>query len=608
MRSKAIWLVLSCLIIVVMVMTSCGPATTEEEEGKTIVGKVVEKEAPPEKEEPKGTEDIGKLVVREVGEPKYGGSVGFAHSMPIAGFDDYYTYASQAITVVLTNEQLVTGDWAKGPAGTNEASWLYYGTGTYEFSIGAMAESWELPDDETIIFNIRKGVRFHNKAPVNGREMDANDVVYSLKRLWYGEGMGGSPGAIANTRPADQRPVSITAPDKWTVIIKTPPGAHEAVFGITAEYMYIIPHEVVEEYGDLRDWRVSVGTGPYMIVDHVDSSSSTLVRNPDYWMKDPVHPENTLPYIDEVKYFIIPDRSTQNAAVRTAKVDWIFARTKEEADSLLSTNPDLQYNKFVRDIASHIFMRVDNPDLPYYDKRVRHALAMAIDNPGILEYMYGGDGALLVHPVLPTAEFSSMYVPIDELPESTRELYEHHPEKAKQLLADAGYPDGFKIKVVTSEGYVDILSLVQAQWAEIGVDMEIRVLEHNTLQSLLFTKRHEEMATFWSTNAPPQLGASRSNYVLNVSAVSDQRIDDTNKAIGEAYFDVEKRSELMREIVPYILDQCWYINLPQPYNFTIWQPWIGGLHGEFSVGYVNVLNFLYYIWVDQDVKEYYMSR
>jgi len=464
--------------MVALVATSCGPAASEEEEGKTIVGKVVEKEAPEVKDK---EEEIGEEKVHEAGEPKYGGVFTFPLGSRTGSFDEHKHWRAYTTTTHLTNEELIIGDWARGPAGTGETSWTIQGVNTMKWPAGALAESWELPDDEIIIFHIRQEVYWHNKPPVNGRELTADDVVYTLKRLWFGEGMDGRPGILVASRKPEQRPVSIMAPDKWTAVIKCPPGEQRSIFGSSTDYCGIVAREMVEKWGDLTDWRSACGTGPFMLVDHVDNASTTLVRHPNYWMKDPVHPENTLPYLDDVKFLIIPDASTQMAGLRTGKLDCLHSRTREDTQSLLNTNPELQYDKYLSDLSWNIYMRVDKPELPFHDIRVRYALAMAIDNQAIKEEIYGGDAEVFTHPVMPVPDYSDVFIPLEELPESIRKLYEYHPEEAKQLLAEAGYPNGFKVNVLTSGPWVDQLSIIKAYWAEIGFELDIQVTEYLVL-------------------------------------------------------------------------------------------------------------------------------
>lgn len=605
MKNKTVWLILSCILLLALLLASCRPAVEE----KAVPSKEKEKAVVlEEKKEAKELVAKKELVVHKVGEPKYGGVFTWSLGGRLLGFDEYTQWQTYTYTIHYTNEELIIGDWAKGPAGTNEAGWLIQGTQFLELSRGALAESWEIPDTETLIFHIRKGVRFHNKPPVNGREMTADDVVYSLTRMW---GIGGEkPGIHASQTSAANRPVSITAPDKWTVVIKCPEGMYEAIFRTSSDYCSIVPQEMIKQYGSMEDWRHSCGTGPFMLVDHVDSASTTLAKNPNYWMKDPVHPENTLPYLDGIKLLIIPDASTQLAAMRTGKVDWLRERTLDDLQSLLATNPDLQYQKYLFHLSYQIYMRVDKPESPFHDIRVRRALAMAIDREAIRDEFYRGNAELLTHPILPVPEFIDMYWPLKELPESTRELYEYHPDKAKQLLAEAGYPNGFKTKIYCIDASVDMLSIIKAYWADVGVDLDMQVNEYVTHLALLTKRQHEELAMNWAGNAAPLSCHQCRTYehFLNWSGVDDKRCQEVATKIGEVYFDDVKRHQLLRDFVPYYLDQCWSIETPTPYLYCVWQPWVGGYHGEYSVGLLNTYNFINYIWVDQDIKEAYTGR
>ena len=94
----------------------------------------------------------------------------------------------------------------------------------------------------------------------------------------------------------------------------------------------VVPPEVMQKYGDMTNWKNSVGTGPFMLTDWIPGSEAVYVRNPNYWMKDPIGPGkgNQLPYLDGVSIVILPDASTQQAALRTAKIDQISGYNIED--------------------------------------------------------------------------------------------------------------------------------------------------------------------------------------------------------------------------------------------------------------------------------------
>ncbi|MBA7601069.1 hypothetical protein ES703_08136 [subsurface metagenome] len=548
-----------------------------------------------------------------VEEPRYGGVFTMGWDKEPQYFDEALFGIVRAPTLHLTNEELLMGDWAKGPAGSlagpGQASWRYPGFATPHTLAGSLARSWEITDNQTTItFHIRKGVHFHDKPPTNGREMNANDVVFSLKRLWetptsyhyrvypwqgYFEALDGEPW--------------IKATDNWTVEIKALPGKLGRVYEIAGDYSKIVPPEVVAASGNMSDWRDACGTGPFMLTDYVEGSSANFTRSPGYWMKDPLRLGNQLPYLDGVNYLFIPDKSTRLAALRTGQIDWLNGRQGpiqwQDAQSLMSTNPELQHLRHLPAMTMALFMRTDNQSLPFYDIRVRRALAMAIDQQEIKNEFYGGNAEILTSPIAPVSDFKDMYTPLGELPQSTRELYGYNPEQAKQLLAEAGYPEGFRTKVVCTTDQVDMASIVKAYWAEIGVDLIIDVKEKGAHMSIGDNKTYDHMYMRNMGASMPFRGSYyRPGSPSNYSLIDDSYINQEMEKIEDAYFDEPERRQLMKELTPYILEQCYIIQMPEPYVYTFWQPWVRGYHGEFSVGMMN-FDFSKYIWIDQELKE-----
>lgn len=585
MKRKFVWLILSCLVAGALVLASCGPAAVEEEE--EAVEEVVEKEE--------------EAVVPVPTGPQYGGVYAFATTADVLGFDETSTNPYQTYTMDLTNECMIVGDWARGPAGTGEASWTSMGVNFMNLSRGCVAESWEVPDDETIIYHIRKGIHFHNKPPTNGRELVADDVVYSLRRNFE------TPRAYCyKTYPGDEAPRSIVATDKWTVELKVPPGNLGALLIVTSGYLGIYPRDMGEKCGDFVDWRSSCGSGPFMMTDYVPESSITFERNPAYWGTDPLYPENQLPYLDSVKRLVIPDVSTRLSALRTGKVDVLHSVAWDDADSLIKTSPELQYHKLLPSYTYSLHMRVDK-GLPFDDVRVRQALWLAMDNEKIRDVHYGGNAEMLAFPMVPKAEFRDMYIPLEELPENIQELYEYHPDKANQLLAEAGYPDGFKTEIVcpATAAALDLLCLIKAMWAEVGVDLEIQGKEIAVWQYTVFAMQHPQMGYFYDGNSAPfKMNNWKPGNPNNASNLVDQFLLDKYEELCTYYpLDEPGARQLLKDLTPYILEKAWVITPPLPYIYAFWQPWVKGYHGEYSVGYYAGENWPIWIWVDQDLKK-----
>ena len=203
---------------------------------------------------------------------------------------------------------------------------------------GALAESWEQPDPLTWIAHIRKGVYWHNKAPMNGREFDAYDVEWNYHRM-LGLGSGFTERHPWNATMA-AAVKSVTATDKWTVVFKlTGPivGAEKDIFDDNNGWIY--PPEVLKEQpADAKAFALGgpamedvtdlVGTGPFMLTEFVEGSSLTFVKNPDYWSDDEKYPGNRLPYIDELRAVIMPEVATRLAALRSERlISWVAMAT-----------------------------------------------------------------------------------------------------------------------------------------------------------------------------------------------------------------------------------------------------------------------------------------
>ncbi len=592
---KIVWLLVSSLMVAALLLASCAPAAPPEEVAPPEEAAPPEEVAPPEEAAPPGPEV-----------PKYGGSFTGILEVDLLGYDDFYDSLTKAYTLQLTNETIQIGDWTKGPAGTGELTWWVANLVMQENEIPLIAESYEIPDPNTVVIHVRKGIHFALNAAseasrlAGGREMTAEDVAFSLERN------GLDPkGYLYRTHPKWM--VSATATDKYTVLVKCIDSEqNRTAMAFTAMFSgnTIKPREVIEKYGDLRDWRNSVGTGAFMLVDVVPASSYTLKKNPTYWMKDPLHPKNQLPYLDDVTLLFIPDMSTRLAAIRTAKADWAWNLSWEDGESLVKTTPELQYKRGMAGKVWCLFMRTDKPELPFDDVRVRRALYMATDLQAIKDELYGGNAELLASPV--SRVFPAAYTPLEQMPESVQELFRYNPEKAKQLLAEAGYPNGFKTKILCFSQYVDMLSVIKDQWTKIGVDLQIDQREYTVFKSIQVANKHEEMVIYDpSLGRPHQLYYWRPGAQFNMSTVDDPILNDYRAKMFEfeAIKDPAYRNELMKKAAIHEISQAYEIQLPVPDVFTVWWPWVQNYHGEISLGQTKYYSFMPYIWVDQALKK-----
>ncbi|UCH51577.1 MAG: ABC transporter substrate-binding protein [Chloroflexota bacterium] len=580
MIKKRLVLVVGCLIVASLIITGCGKG------GETVL--------PVEKEK-----------------PEYGGVLNLHQNTDPQGFDDAFIPHYAANSLKFTNEELWEGDWTKGRAGgygSVECDWFNGGgLNRLEHKSGAIAESWEITDKDTITFHIRKGVYWHDKPPVNGRELTADDVVFSLNRQYTL-----APAYMKRTYPKAAETTEISAPDDYTVVVKCDPEYFGDVVTMV-DFMDIYPRETVEEFGDMQAWENSVGTGPFMLTDYVSGNVMNFARNPNYWGTNPIGPGegDQLPYVDGVKVFITPDESSRIAAFRTGKLD-ILTCDWELAQEFLQM-PELKHVSYLDDAGQAVIaMRMDKEDLPFADKRVRQALYLAIDYQKIVDEYYGGQGTILKWPVMEFKEYAGAYVPLEELPESVQELFGYNPEKAKQLLADAGYPNGFKatIPAWNYRPYMDVLVMVKAMWADVGVELEIEPKEYGPITSIMIRRAYDEMLFTGYSGIGTYFKAT--NYVgpgmWNTSYIDDPVLNKAREDMMAAYPDEEKADQLHRELIPYLLEQCYIIQVPAGKQYRFWWPWVKNYSGEQSLGYYNLQNFAKYVWIDQELKDSMLGK
>ncbi len=596
MKKKVVWILVSFLMVLSLVIASCGQKEEEEAKVTEEGGQIITTKGEGEEEEEAVEEEEGLLSPET---PKYGGSLIGTGFDPM-GFDAGIMQSIMITETRIMNEPLMIGDWSKGPAGTGQVDWQLGHMGMVSVLKCALAESYEMPDDQTIIFHIKPGVHWWNKPPMNGREFTADDAAWSLNREWANP-RGWPQGSL----PKEEWPISIKALDKYTLEIKVPSQAQGKNLLFCGWYIQMLPPEVVKQYGDMNNWKNVVGTGAYMLTDYVASSSLTYTRNPNYWQVDPLHPENQLPYMDSVKLLIITDLSAIQAAFRTGKLDMLGGISIEDFARFRQTNPDLKYSQTFPWIPKYPCGRVDKQELPFKDVRVRQAMNMAINKQEILDSYYQGQGTMLGYPFVPSKSFADVYVPVEEMPEAVQELFEYNPDKAKQLLAEAGYPNGFKTKITCTQGEVDFLSILREYLLDVNIDMQLDVVEGGAYFGMLKGRTFAEMITgdtypFGYYNMEEVRPESMSNPSFWGS-------DESRAAYNEAKMwlakDDAKVRQAVKAVVPHILENAWGIWLPVPYEYWMWWPWVQNYHGETNFGHISTHEYRIYIWLDQVLKK-----
>ena len=251
---------------------------------------------------------------------------------------------------------------------------------------GDLAESWTQPNETTYVFKLRKGVKWHNKPPVNGREVTADDVVFSVNHFLTVKG-----NANAYMLKAVDK---VEAPDKYTVkfTLKEPFVWFLDMLS-NPHAVAIVAKEVLDKHCDFKKHESVIGTGPWMLDSYRPNVGLTYVRNPAYFMPG-------LPYIDRIEATVDEDNASRMASFLSGKYDlgWEFPGTIARVDwvqvkgTLAQRRPNLKTAEFPSPVMNHISMRTDQK--PFSDVRVRRAMSMAIDCKAIIDSAYEGVGSM----------------------------------------------------------------------------------------------------------------------------------------------------------------------------------------------------------------------
>jgi peptide/nickel transport system substrate-binding protein len=497
---------------------------------------------------------LGAHGVAEAQTPKRGGVFRFAGFDP-PHFDPHGTPHWWAfINISLTHNRLVKHK--AGPGVT---------PGTFPTE-GDLAESWTRPSETTWEFKLRKGVRWHNKPPVNGRELTADDVKWTYERAMT---VAGNP----NRAQVDEIE-RVEAVDRYTVRFTTKDPY--AWFLDSSAHLYILAKEVAEKFGDFKKAESIIGTGPWMLERYEPNVKATYVRHPNYFVPG-------LPYADGVEITIDPDPASRFAGWLSGRydlgpeigsvvrrIDWDVAKRRK---------PNLQTTEFTWLISTIGVLKLDEE--PFKDVRVRRAMAMAGNPQEMAEANPFALGQAALNPAIPAA-LRDWSIPIDQLTPEGKKAYEHNPAEARSLLAQAGYANGFKVPVESTASWgsdmVDLAQIMLRNWKNVGIETDLKFKESGAFIASLMGKKFEKAAITLrggSTSPDPYLvSAHIPGQLLNTAGVNDPKLTEMIK-LQRRTFDVARRREIIFDIQRYCAERVYYLyTSPSSKVIGAWEPYV----------------------------------
>lgn len=440
-----------------------------------------------------------------------------------------------------------------------------------------LAERWEYKNSTTLVFYLRKGVKFHNKPPVNGREVTAEDVKYSLERFMAKSGFRSRFDAVQSIEAVDRHTVRIALKEPFAPFLN-----HLA----NPTYTPILAREVEEKFKDFNRPEAMIGTGPFMLRSYEKGVKIVFDRNPEYYMPG-------LPYLDGAVIEITPDAAARLSLLRAGKVDlphmWGYL-APEEGQSLKQTNPDMVVTPTIVTAQGMIYMRTDQP--PFNDVRVRRALSLAIDRKGWNESLLLGEGCVVSGP-LPCAMKEWRLEPAALDPAKAKYLEGHDPQEARRLLAEAGHGRGFTTPMFHWPGYAtpwrSYYDLAADNLTKIGVNVEMKPEEYGKYISTTYLGKYEKMAmgpiTPFTEPDDFLFGAFYPEQPNNRSHVADAELNKLLLA-QRREMDPAKRREIIHAIQRHVADKAYYVYLPAASQHISHAPHVKGFrhHDGFGLG------------------------
>jgi peptide/nickel transport system substrate-binding protein len=405
----------------------------------------------------------------------------------------------------------------------------------------ALAESWEISEDGLeYIFHLREGVTFHNGEPFN-----ADSVVFSWNRYTNTDLAWNERWRMAdNVEKVDDLTVKITTIEPKPLLLRT-----------IATHWAIVPAGYFEEVGEIEFGNKPVGTGPFMFVEAVSGDHVTYTANPNYWKEG-------YPKVETLIFRPIPESATRVAAIQTGEVDIVGRLSAEEAQSLLGA-PGVQVIRYP--VARVYYIAFNNMTTgvgqPTEDPLVRQAMNYAVDIQAIVDALFNG-----------YFKPATGFVASGELGYGAVEPFGYDPEKAIELLTEAGYPDGFEMDFACPAGayanFEEVCEAVQAYLAEVGIQTNLEIMESGYYWDLeaekelppLFGDSWSEMSgEAYNRMAGALLGEGYSSW-------SDETIINYLHDISTTV-DEDARKALYEELQQYMIENPPFIYLYEPVAF-----------------------------------------
>ncbi len=521
----------------------------------------------------------GPPQVAQEQQPKYGGVLSVTNESDPFDFDMSYggKTTTNSESIALVYESLLA--FKNGPEIKHTEAVL----------LPELAERWEVsPDARAFTFHLKKGVRFPDEGPVNGRELISPDVKWSYQ-YWSRSGQ-----FVEKKLPPSQIDFmfegldAVETPDAYTAVVRFKEPFSPFLSYTASNWNPIVPKEIYEADGHLKN-RMA-GTGPFRL--NVEASQKGT-----RWMfeKNSAYRDPGRPYLNQIRRLVLADDATERAAFQTQQLD-ILGSGRSGADyndamELKKAMPSAVVQEFLQPKGYHLYFTGARRG-PFDDVRVRRAFALAIDRDEMNRVMSGGRGAWAA-----TGAWPGLFTD-----EETRQLMRHDPDEARRLLREASFPFDWVLEwtnVIESKvANETIIPLVQSQLSKIGVKSELKLIPRAIQRQRKYAGDYDLDMDF-ATGALEAdfdsllFGGYYSKSALNWSHLNDPELDKLLFAQRQET-DAAKRRELHRTVVRRIVDQAWGVDIIFPVKAAVIQPYVRNYYAHFARHDTPV-----HVWLDK---------
>lgn len=345
--------------------------------------------------------------------------------------------------------------------------------------VGQLAEDYNISEDSlTYTFYLRKDIKFQDGTDFNSAAVKANfDRILNKDNNLLSRGRF----VVTNGDKETNRIASIETPDDYTVVFKLTAPYSPFINKLTLVAM--ISPAAIEKYGNEGLITNPVGTGPYVFKEWVEGDHMTATANPDYW--------GTKPGVDSVTIKEVPEAGSRTAMLQTGEADFIYPMPSDQISAVEGTG-DITVNATTSTIMRYVTLNTNLKELS--DVKVRQAMNYAVDRNAYVQLMYAGYGAPATSVMAPSISYYS------EQPS-----YDYNLEKAKSLLAEAGYPDGFKLTLWGDNSTQEVkgMTFVKQQLEQIGIEVEVVPMEPATVSDKIYVPLEDAEINMWYVNWSP---------------------------------------------------------------------------------------------------------